>query len=112
MLKKITTRLQSSSCYFLFYYHSFPFIFNNLNISTITNGANTNNTISNICSFGNNTILNIFLSCDVNSIININDADTISANISFLLLNGFDLNTYLWLFLILNMCTNSDSAST
>ena len=48
----------------------------------------------------------------MNSIININDADTIWASISFPLLNGFDLNIDLWLFLILNMCTSSDNAST
>ncbi len=62
--------------------------------------------------FGNNVIPKISLRCDVNSIININDADTIWASISFPLLNGFDLNIDLWLFLILNMCTSSDNAST
>ena len=75
-------------------------------------GERTNNIISNICSVGNNTILKISLKCEVNSIINISKADTICASMSFELLNGFDLNIDLWLFLILNMCTSSDNAST
>ena len=73
-------------------FYSLPFIFNNLNSSTINIGENTNSTISKMCSFGNNVMLNISLRCDVNSIINISDAETTAASISFVLLNGFVLN--------------------
>lgn len=93
-------------------FYSFPFIFSNLNSSTISIGENIRSTISNICCFGSNVMLNIPLRCDVNSIININDADTSSASSNFVLLNGFVLNNDLWLFLILNKCTNSESDNT
>ena len=92
--------------------YSFPLIFNNLNNSTTIIGENTNKTTSNICSLGKSTKLNMFLICAVNKIINISAADTTSASNSVLLLNGFVLNIDLWLFLTLNICTSSDSAST
>ena len=76
---------------FVFSY-SFPFIFNNLNSSTTKTGDSINKTNSNICSLGNNTMLNMFLNFDVNSIINIKAAEPISANSNVLLLNGFELN--------------------
>lgn len=72
-------------------FYSLPFIFNNLNNSTISIGKNTSNIISIICSFGSNVMLKISLKCDVNNIINISDADTNSASINFPLLNGLVL---------------------
>ena len=88
------------------------FIFNNLNSSTITIGANTNNTISNMCSTGNNTKPNISLKPGVNNIININDAEPNVANINLLLLNIPVLNIDFLLLLTLYTCTSSESAKT
>ena len=88
------------------------FIFNSFNSSTITTGANTSNTISNICAVGNIASLNISLNAGINSIININDADTNVAKISLLLLNIPVLKIDFLLSLILYTWTSSDNANT
>ena len=64
-------------------------IFNNLNISTITIGANIKQTNSNMFCVGNIGMLNMFLNGSINNITNINAADAIIAHTSFLLLNTF-----------------------
>lgn len=95
------------------YYSSFAvFIFNNLNISTITNGANTKTITSITFPIGSIGILNICLNAGINSIINISNADTAIASNNFLLLVIPVLNIDFLLFLILNTCTSSDSANT
>ena len=86
-------------------------IFNNLNISTITIGANIKQTNSNMFCVGNIGILNMFLNGSINNITNINAADAIIAHTSFLLLNTFVLNIDFLLSLTLNTCTSSDKAS-
>ena len=60
-------------------------IFNNLNISTITSGENTNKITSKIFSFGNTTILKTSLKAGINKIANINKAEPAIANNSFVL---------------------------
>ena len=54
-------------------------IFNNLNISTITIGANIKQTNSNMFCVGNIGMLNMFLNGSINNITNINAADAIIA---------------------------------
>ena len=61
---------------------------------------------------GNTGILNIFLNAGTNNTISISPADTAVASISLLLLNIPVLNIDFLLFLILNTCTNSESAKT
>ena len=78
------------------------FIFNNLNISTITSGAKQSATNSKMFSVGKTGNLNISLNCGINNTISINPADAKIANISFPLLKGFVLNIDFLLFLILN----------
>ena len=75
-----------------FVFYSFPFIFNSLNNSTTNTGAKTSRIISNTCSAGNSTILNMFLKPSVNSIANINAAEPSAASINLLLLNTLVLN--------------------
>lgn len=60
---------------FNYIYSSFTvFILNNLNISTITIGANTKPTVSIIFDVGNTGILNTCLNSGINNIINTNAA--------------------------------------
>ena len=88
------------------------FILSNLNISTTTIGINTSITVSKMFIAGNTGILNIFLNAGTNNTISISPADTAVASISLLLLNIPVLNIDFLLFLILNTCTNSESAKT
>ena len=88
---------------FLFLYSSFAvFIFNNLNVSTITIGAKTNNTNSNIFPVGNIGILNMCLNAGITNITNINAADANIAQINLLLLNIFVLKIDFLLSLMLD----------
>lgn len=95
------------------FYSSFAvFIFSNLNISTIANGANTKTITSITFPIGSIGILNICLSAGINSIINISSRDAPIASNNFLLLVIPVLNIDFLLFLILNTCTSSDNANT
>ena len=75
---------------FVFYSSFEPFIFNNLNISTIIIGANINIINSITFPVGNIGILNISLNAGINNITNINADEANIAQISLLLLNIFD----------------------
>ena len=86
------------------------FILNNLNISTITSGANTNPIISSTLFIGKTGILNMCLNAGINSIINISIAEIVIAPSNTLLLNGCVFNIDFLLFLILNTCTSSENA--
>lgn len=96
----------------LFYSPFVVFIFNNLNNSTMTIGANTRHITSSIFSTGNAQMLNICLKAGINNIVSINAAEMAIAPSKVLLLNGFVLKIELLLSLILNTCTSCDSAKT
>ena len=86
-------------------------ILNNLNNSTITSGASISITSSIIFAVGRTGILNIVLKPGIARITIINSADAPTANNNFLLFNIPVLNTDNLLFLTLNTCTSSESAS-
>lgn len=94
----------------LYYSSLVVFIFNNLNISTITTGVNINATSSKIFCVGKCGILNTSLKNGIPKIININAAEATTANNNFLLLAIPVLNIDFLLSLTLNTCTNSESA--
>ena len=77
----------------IYFNQFFPFILNNLNISTINIGENINAITSKILFIGNVGILNIFLNAGMNNIISINAADNAIAPSNILLFNKFPLNT-------------------
>ena len=85
---------------------------NNLNISTITIGANTKAITSIMFSFGRIGILKIVLRAGTNKITSISNADIPIAPRSFLFPEIPVLNIVFLLSLMLNTCTSSENAST
>ena len=88
-------------------FYSSPLILNNLNISTITIGANTKQTSSTIFSVGKTGMLNISLNPGIHKITNTRSADITTAPINFILLNIPVLNIDFLLFLTLNKWINT-----